>query len=214
MGSLLSTVLPLGLAAAVSPVMLSEQIVVLGRGRKGAVAYLAGVAGVLVALIAVVLLAGRSLQLPSAPHLSGRVDLILGVAMIGLALVVRRLPHHAKSASARPNTSTAGEFGFGGFSMGTDFTTLALVVAAAKDIATKGVGFAGSAVAVLLVLLLAALPAWLPLAFDLAAPRTGQRVLGRIAAQFTQHGRLIATLIMLAVGVLLLVRGLHSLGVF
>ncbi|HNM98271.1 MAG TPA: hypothetical protein PKK40_10030, partial [Marmoricola sp.] len=67
MGSLLSTVLPLGLAAAVSPVMLSEQIVVLGRGRKGAVAYLAGVAGVLVALIAVVLLAGRSLQLPSAP---------------------------------------------------------------------------------------------------------------------------------------------------
>ena len=61
---------PLGLASSVSPVMLTEQTVLLAtpEGRRTGVLYAAGTATVLVLLVGGIVLVGQSLSLPAARH--------------------------------------------------------------------------------------------------------------------------------------------------
>ena len=79
----LAIVIPLGLAGAVSPVMLTEQSVLLANpdGGRAAVRYAAGV--VVTALVIVVAfgLFGRAISLPTEPHLDATLDLVLGLVL-------------------------------------------------------------------------------------------------------------------------------------
>jgi Sap, sulfolipid-1-addressing protein len=211
-GHLLSTLLPMCIASAVSPVMLTEQTVVLGlAGRRGAAAYALGTAVVLAAVAAGVLLVGRSLQLPTAPHLTAQTDVGLGVLLIVGAVALTRLPRRPPRPPRQHATSLPASFGFGAFSMATNFTTLALVVAMLKDVSASGPGAAGVAVAILAVLLFGCLPAWLPLGITLFAPARGEQALRAFAGFVNRHGWLIALGLTAAVGVYLFVRGLVHL---
>ncbi|QBR90915.1 GAP family protein [Nocardioides euryhalodurans] len=212
---LLIVVLPLGLAAAVSPVMVTEQAVLLAgpRGRRTAALYAAGTGTVLAGLVGAVLLLGRSLSLPRAPQLDASLDLLIGGLLLALAAVLgvwhpgRR---RTKERSHRPLTP-AGAFAFGAFSMATNVTTLALVVPAAKEIAASPLAVWEHVTAALLLVGVVCLPAWGPVALTSVAPGPASRLLARMQRLIDRHGRLLVTLLIVAAGGFFVVRGILRL---
>lgn len=212
---LLLVLVPLGLAASVSPVMLTEQTVLLAvpGGRRAGLLYAAGAATVLVLLVAAVLVMGRSLSLPTAPHLDATLDLVVGGALVALALAVHLVPARERQPSRRGTRQLgpAAALGFGVFSMGTNVTTLALVVPAAKEIAAASVPTWGRLLASALLVALACLPAWGPVLLVTAAPTAAGRFLGRVEDLLHRRGRLLAVLLVGGAGLLLVGRGVIRL---
>lgn len=212
---LLLVLVPLGLAASVSPVMLTEQTVLLAvpGGRRAGLLYAVGAATVLVLLVAAVLVMGRSLSLPTAPHLDATLDLVVGGALVALALAVHLVPARERQPSRRGTRQLgpAAALGFGVFSMGTNVTTLALVVPAAKEIAAASVPTWGRLLASALLVALACLPAWGPVLLVAAAPTAAGRFLGRVEDLLHRRGRLLAVLLVGGAGLFLVGRGVIRL---
>lgn len=209
---LLVVLVPLGLAAGVSPVMLTEQTVLLAgpRGARTGVAYAAGTATVLVGVVGAVLYAGHSLALPSTPRLDATLDLVIGATLLALAAGAARWHprqrHGQRHAAAHLTPPTA--FALGAFSMATNLTTLALVVPAAKEIAADGLPVWDSLPAAAVLVALACLPAWGPVALDAAAPATTRRLLDRLQLVVHRHGRTLVVCLIAAAGLFLLARGI------
>ncbi|MEI2778435.1 MAG: GAP family protein [Tetrasphaera sp.] len=212
MTHLLSTLMPLCLAAGISPVMFSEQLLLVsGRGgRRSATAFAAGTVAVLAVLTALVVTVGGSLSLPRTPTLSARLDVALGGLLLALAALVRkRAPRPPKPATTEPDRSVASAFGFGVFSMATNLTTLPLVIAAAKDIAASGVSVVWMALAIALLLIGGCLPAWTPLVLERVPG--GQRTMAAISDTLDRHGRSLVVLALGGAGVLFVSKGLLAL---
>lgn len=206
---------PLGLAAAVSPVMLTEETVLLAApdGRRTGLLYAAGTAALLVIVVCGILLVGQSLSLPRTPHLDASLDLCIGGLLLALAVVLRlwrpreRVTDRRSHEGMRPLAA----FAFGVFSMATNVTTLALVVPAGKEIAASHVrGWEGIIAAALLVAL-ACLPAWGPVALDSAAPATAGSFLDKLARLISRHGQLLVVILIAAAGIFLVIRGIVRL---
>lgn len=207
---LLALIVPLGLAGAVSPVLLTEQTVMLSSqgGRRCGLAFAVGAVTVLAAFVVVLVLFGRSIKLPKTPHLDAQLDVVVGVLLLGVAALMRlRKPDEKKRKPARGELSPRAALTFGCFSMATNFTTLALMVPAAKEIAASQAELPGRALATLLLIALAAIPAWLPLALTAVAPEAAGRVLGRLNAVTSKHGRQIGHWLLVIVGLYFTVRG-------
>jgi hypothetical protein len=206
---------PLGLAAAVSPVMFAEQTVMLAgaNGRTVAVRYAAGVALVAILYVGALVLWGRAIALPERPRLSSTMDLVFGLILIVVATLLwfrQRSPDDAP-ATARKSVRAGGAFGFGIVSMATNFTTLALLVPAAKAIAASRVDVAGRLILVAVLVALATIPAWLPVALTIAAPGPASRGLQALNRMITLHGRTLVVAVVAALGGLLIVRGILAL---
>lgn len=215
MPHLLLVLVPLGLAAAVSPVMVTEQTVLLAgpKGRRTGLLFAAGSSAVLVTLVAGTLLAGRSLSLPRAPHLDAALDLVIGGLLLALAALLS-LWHGGDRESrrrSRERVSQPAAFAFGAFSMATNVTTLALVLPAAKEIAASHVPTWGGLVAAVLLVALADLPAWGPVALESAAPTTAHRLLTLLDRLVHRHGRVLVALLVAAAGAFLVTRGVARL---
>jgi hypothetical protein len=101
--------------------------------------------------------------------------------------------------------------GFGAFSMATNVTTIAFVIPGAKIIAASDLGHAGRIVALLVLVGLASIPAWLPVALTSMAPGPAARALGALRGLVEHHGREIVVLVLIGLGALLIVRGLLGL---
>lgn len=209
--------IPLAFVGAISPVMLTEQTVLLaGRnGRRVAGGYAIGVGGTLVVLLSVLVIFGRSIALPEAPRLSASLDVVLGSLLVLIAAVLRyRRPRTPKPKESRDHRlSPSQALGFGAFSMATNFTTVAVMVPVAKEIAASGLDVPARLIVLCIVVVVAALPAWLPLAMTLAAPDPTRRGLQALADFVNTRGRLVAVLLLAAVGLFLAGRGIvHILG--
>jgi Sap, sulfolipid-1-addressing protein len=215
----LSLLLPLSLGGAVSPMMLTEQTVLLGTGgRRAATHYAAGAVLTLAVFVAVLVFLGHAIELPTEPTLSASLDLVLGAGLIVIGLAIHYLGDHPlprpkpqRPSNGKPRFSMAGNpeaaFPFGIFSMATNFTTLALVVVAAKEIAATDVGMIGRIVLVVVLVAVCSIPAWAPLAATRLAPRTGQKALDAFQRLIEDHGRTIVVALFLAAGAFLAVRG-------
>ena len=86
----LAVVIPLGLGGAVSPVMLTEQTVLLAGpdGGRAGVRYAAGVVLTTFVIVVAIVLFGRAISLPTEPHLDATLDLVLGLVLVNVALLV------------------------------------------------------------------------------------------------------------------------------
>jgi threonine/homoserine/homoserine lactone efflux protein len=212
---LLVVLVPLGLAAAVSPVMLTEQTVLLAGpgGRRDSLLYATGTAAVLAIVVGGILLVGQTLSLPKAPHLSAALDLGLGCVLLALALVLllRRPREHDSHRRSKERVGPAAALAFGVFSMVTNVTTLAFVIPGAKEIAGSHVHAWEGLIAAVLLVALACLPAWGPVAFASAAPDTATDVLDRLEQLIRRHGRLLAVLLIGAAGAFLVIHGIIRL---
>jgi predicted metal-binding membrane protein len=218
----LALVFPLGLGGAVSPVMLTEQTVLLagpGGVRAGTRFALGAIIALTLIVIAVVLF-GRAISLPTEPQLDATLDLILGVILLVAAIVVfalgrrrrgpgARVSEHGRRADVSRRDRAALPFGV--FAMATNFTTLALIVPAAKEVSSAGVDVAGRMVLVVLLVVLASTPAWAPVVLTLLAPGTSQRALTALGEQITRHGRAASVVLLGAAGLFLAGRGILRL---
>jgi threonine/homoserine/homoserine lactone efflux protein len=212
---LLLVLVPLGMASSVSPVMLTEQTVLLAapHGRRAGLLYAIGTATVLVVLVGGIVLLGQSLSLPATPHLNASLDLLVGGLLLALALALRvwRPRTHVNEERARERMSPPAAYAFGIFSMATNITTLALVVPAAKEIAASRVAPWEGIVAAALLVAVACVPAWGPVALVAAAPQTAGGLLDRFETLIRRHGRLMVVLLIAAAGAFLVVRGVLRL---
>lgn len=210
---MLATVLPLSLAAGVSPMMLSEQLVLLGSrgGRRSADAYAAGTATIVLGLLVAILAIGANLELPAAPHLSARLDIAVGVVLLVLALLLarRRPAVTAKPGTAPTDRGVSSSYLFGLFAMATNVTTLPIVLAAGKDVVAHGDGAAAVVLGSCVILAGACAPAWVPLV--LSRLPGGQAALERVSRLIATDGRRILVLATTSAGVFCLVKGVLQL---
>jgi hypothetical protein len=208
-------ILPFGFAGALSPMMLTEQTLVLATagGRSAANRYAAAAMLVLFLFTAGLVFFGRAISLPAEPSLSATLDIVLGAGLIAIAGLLhyrgthlrRRRPHRT---SATRSFGAGGAFGFGAFSMATNFTTLALMIPAAKVIAAAGTGLPGRTVLVAVLVVLASAPAWVPVALTRVAPGPAERGLSAVGNLIGHHGRLLIVFALAVLGLFLLIRGI------
>lgn len=213
--SVLALLLPIGLAGAVSPVLLTEQTVLLSGpgGRRVSTAFAAGVILVLSLLVAGLVIFGRAIELPRLPHISARVDVVLGLLLLALVLYLRRPSDKAEKPRERDRSglNNRAAFAFGMFAMATNFTTIVLMFPGAKEIASSHLDVPEQVVAAAFLVILASMPAWVPLALTSVAPDTAQRVLGAIGDGLEKHGKTATTVLIAGVGIYLIARGVARL---
>lgn len=222
----LSLLLPLSLGGALSPMMLTEQTVLLGTGgRRAANRYALGAVLTLLAIVILLVFFGHVIALPTEPKLSATFDIVLGLGLLALGGLIYYLGEHPlRRVSGKREIGAASEtkrwsldgrpeaaFPFGVFSMATNFTTLALVVVAAKEIAAADIDAIERALLILVLVAICSVPAWAPLAATRIAPRTGRRALDGFSRFTNDHGRAAVVALLLGAGVFLLGRGLIDL---
>lgn len=211
---LLAFVIPLGLAGAISPVLLTEQTVVLAGpdGRRTARLFAAGAIVTLFAFVCVLILFGRAIELPKTPHLGATLDVVIGVALLVLALYLRkRKPKARADKPSHGAMNPRAAYIFGTVSMGTNFTTLALIIPASKEIASSHVDLLERAIVAVILVVLASIPAWLPIALTLIAPGAASRALNGFGDFIQRSGRLATVILVALVGAILAVRGVIRL---
>ena len=208
-------ILPFGFVGSLSPMMFTEQTLILTtrHGRRDATAYAVSAIFILLAFTSAMVLLGRAVQLPDNPSLSAWLDLVIGVVMLLVALSIYRRPDRPTSqAEGRKVPTDLGVFGgfaFGAFSMATNFKALALMVPAAKVISTSGGAFPERVILTVVLVLVASMPAWLPVALTVIDPGLAGRVLTAIKHFLERHGRFLLLLILIVLGAFLVVRGGH-----
>jgi threonine/homoserine/homoserine lactone efflux protein len=218
----LAVVIPLGLGGAVSPVMLTEQTVLLAGpdGGRAAVRYAAGVVLTTAVIVVAIVLFGRAISLPTEPHLDATLDLVLGLVLVNVAVLVlisgrRRGASPSRKGGDDRRASRSREaraaFGFGVFSMATNVTTLALIAPAAKEISGADVEIGAEAVLLLVLVGLVSMPAWVPLVLTRVAPDPSQRGLAAVRDQIARRGRGFTVALLSFAGLFFTGRGLIRL---
>ena len=216
----LALVIPLGLGGAVSPVMLTEQTVLLAGpdGRRAGTRYAAGVILTTFVIVVAIVLFGRAISLPTEPQLDASLDVVVGLVLVFVAGLVfaqgrrRGGSPSRKGRDDRPRASGSHQaraaFPFGVFSMATNFTTLALIAAAAKEISRTDAEIAAAGVLVLVLVALVTTPAWVPVALTRVAPDPSERAFAALREQIARRGRVIIVGLLSAAGLFFIGRGL------
>ncbi|UUY04899.1 GAP family protein [Svornostia abyssi] len=222
MGELLATVLPLALGAAVSPTLAALVIAVLASGddpvRRG-VALTAGAAVPLVVIAAVVLLtmhaAGAAEPGPKHRTLDGVIDLVFGVLLAAVAWrALQPTPTPQEQQAARAVDAPGGTARYVALGVGimlVNFSTLALFVPAMKDIARAGVPVGQEIAAVVVVLVIVLIPAWVPVALRVAFPDRTARVLRPLGRWMHDNQRALGGWVSAAFAAYLVLRGVLEL---
>lgn len=203
-------IMPLGFASALSPMMMTEQTVLLAGhdGRRVASRYALGTALVAAVYVSAVVAWGHAISLPRRPTLSATMDIVAGVTLVVLAYVVRRRhPIPPRERRAPHEVGAAAALGFGMFSMATNFTSLALLLPAAKDIAASSLIAVGRIALIAVLVVMATMPAWIPIATTRVAPGPAERVLVAVGHLITEHGRTLVVILVAVSGFVLVGRG-------
>lgn len=218
LGAFLLT-LPFAAAGALSPMMLTEQTVLLATadGRRCATRYALGAFLTLFIFTGLATLLGRAISLPTEPSLSATLDIVFGAGLLCLAAAVhyvkRRRPDASRGKqrdSRMRSMSPRQAFGFGVFSMATNVTTLAVILPAAKIIAASGIGLPERVPLEISIALIASTPAWLPVALAKIAPGPTRRGLDWIGNLIANHGRDLVVAALAALGLFLVIRGIFE----
>jgi Sap, sulfolipid-1-addressing protein len=173
--------LPLVLIAALSPVLfLNASRVVEAAGISAGLCFAGGAVLCLVAfgIPTMGLMGAATSQLVATGLASRGVDLILALLLIGYGTwqLVRSRRHRAASGSSRGNKDDAlpvggrALFAAGLLGMLTNFTTLPLYLSVAQRIGTVAVPWWTRALLLVMVIVIVAAPAWLPVALRAVAP--------------------------------------------
>lgn len=196
MGNLLASVLPLALGAAVSPTVLTAQLLLLSRKtapiKKSAVA-LIGSGLVLLGYTAIALLAGIGTNSSDHPStVDGIVKLVFAVLLLALGVrAALRDPKPSKrdddEEEADAGAHLIKSFELGAAMMILNFTTLALYFPALHEITASPVTSSDKFVAILIVFLITMIPAYLPLVLTLVFGQPARKALERFNEFLGRH---------------------------
>lgn len=222
MSELMTKVLPLALAGAISPTVLAVVLVVLAEKRypklRG-LAFLAGTTTVVVAIsLLVVFVFGAAVpdsQKGSNSDLSGYIDLGFAVLLLALAALTfsrRNHPHKEHHDSSQdPGARLPRFFAIGAVIMLLNFTTLAVFLPALKEIAIDKVSDADRITALVVVDVIVLTPAWFPVLLYLVSPRLARKVLDPLNDFLNRHRVAVGVGICLVFAVYLAYLGLKAL---
>jgi threonine/homoserine/homoserine lactone efflux protein len=179
MSSLLGQIIPLALAAAISPVIFLLQVNTLTGTRpiaRGS-ALTAGAAIVLIVVSTIgVALGGTGFS--SSDSLQAIVNIVLGALLVALGLRALLRPPKPKPSErdAKP-TSIGRSFLAGAGGMASNVTTFALYIPALALIAGSGLGPGKRGIAALIILAITLMLVWVPLVLAAAVPGVSSRLL-------------------------------------
>jgi hypothetical protein len=213
MSSLLAEIVPMAVAAAISPVILILQLNTLTGRRplaRGA-AVTVGAAGVLIVVSSLgVSLGGTGFSTNDA--LQGVIKLVFGglLMAIGVRALVRPRPPQATPASAAA-TSIGRSFAAGAIAMASNLTTFALYIPALALIAGSDLGPGERGLAALVILLITLTVAWVPLLAATLIPGATERWLPATGRWMTANDRWIKVVLGFGFGIALAVAGIGQL---
>jgi hypothetical protein len=219
MESLLTRIVPIALGAAISPIVLIVNILLLsGKTRpvaRGA-AYAIGCAIVIVAfgIAGVTIIAGVA----TAPRTVAAV-IHLTVAAASLAFAARAVIRGPQPAPKQEDVSPehqrdkpAWQFVLAGLAaMGVNMTTLVLYLSLDAEIVRAQLSTVEDAIALAIADVMILLPVWVPLLLTATAPRVAHRVFGPVNDFLTRHKYAIEILVPGGFGVYLLILGITLL---
>lgn len=194
MGALLSQVLPLAAGAAISPAVLTVQLLTLAKGgaalrRSWLIALGAGIVLAIDGVLALSLAASTGGS-GTTPEWKSAVKLVAAVALLVVGVrTLRRPPKPPKEEDAPARGTGAGKaLGLGMLLMATNVTTLALFFPAVHQVSTAGdVELDGQIVAFAAVFAITMLPAVAPPLLVSVLGERGQRGLVKLNDFVTAH---------------------------
>jgi Sap, sulfolipid-1-addressing protein len=205
------SLIPYALIAAASPLGLAATLTVLRTGRVQALGLAAGVLiGQLVACSVLVLIGAASItHRTKRPNVEGVLEVVLGLALVAVALRVHRLPHrtehdHGRSRQILDRLQRVGlkaDF-VAGLALGIGGPKrLVLTAFAAASITAAGVDREQEAVLVLWYTAIATLVVWAPVLVALVLRDRAVDMLDSGVRWLTRHQRGVSVLVLLVVGV-------------
>lgn len=220
MGKLLASMIPLAMAAAISPTMLTAVVLVLSskdRPRRRALFFLAGAVITLIAIGAAAV--SLSAAQPTSSHgkspISAGIDIILGILLLyigGRNFLKSRGPAKEGQTGGRfqkffQGGGTANDFFLGVLFTVTDVTSLVFYLVAAKQARDSGLGVIADVAAMTIVGIAVILPILVPLAITIIAPNISGRVTDSLNEWIKKYGKYIGPVIAIAFGFYLLFKG-------
>lgn len=222
MWDLLVTVLPLGLAAAITPTLFALQVLVVSgpKWKARALAVALGTGAVFVLLFALVLVGFSQLSdagTGTTTRTEYWIELVCGLVLVPAAIWMMR-PHPRADAALEKkvegyaNHASAWVFaGLAAYMTVTDFSSLVLVVPALHDVTSSSAAVLSKAVVVLFLLGCVMLPVWSPPLAVKVMGDTGVRLLHRVYAVLMGHQVEVMGTVAAVVGVVLAWRGFQGL---
>jgi threonine/homoserine/homoserine lactone efflux protein len=213
MSTLLSDIVPLALAAAISPVIFLLQLTTLTGSRpiaRGS-ALTAGAATALIVVSTIGVLVGDT-GFSTRDTLQAAINIAFGALLmaVGLRALLRPpKPKEPKASARKPSVRGSYLAGIGG--MASNITTFALYIPALALIAGSGLPLRQQGFAALIILVITLMVAWVPLVLAVAVPGASSRLLPRLGSWMTANNRWIQVVLGLGFGIWLLVKGVDGL---
>jgi threonine/homoserine/homoserine lactone efflux protein len=213
MTDLLAQVVPLALAAAISPVVFLVQLTTLTGPRpiaRGS-ALTAGGAVVLIVLSTIgVALGGTSFS--TNDTLKGALNIVLGALLIAVGLRALLKPPKPKPAEPDAKPKSVGRsFVSGAAAMGSNVTSFALYIPALALIAGSEIPLGQRGITALIILLITLMVAWVPLLLAATVPAASSRLLPALGRWMTENDRWIQVVLGFGFGIWLVVKGIQAL---
>jgi hypothetical protein len=213
----LARLLPLMLAAAANPVVITLVVLVLtapDRPLLRATAFLLGFGSILVAggIVGLSVFHGARQTFGPGGTLYAWVDIGFGALMLGAALLA-----FTRRSSGDATTRLVGRLGplefagVGALMMATNTSAIAAYVPLLHEISNSGLDRADRATALVISDLVILAPIAAPIAIRWLAPQRADRALGAIRRFLDRYGSAIAAVVFTALGALLVIRGIHRL---
>jgi threonine/homoserine/homoserine lactone efflux protein len=212
-GDLLSEIVPLAAAAAISPVVFMVQLSTLTGPRplsRGA-ALLAGAAVVLIVLSTIGVLLG-STSFSTNDSAKAALNIVLGALLILVGLRALLKPPKPKATEPDSKPKSAGRsFMTGAAAMGTNVTSFALYIPALALIAGSDLPLGQRGLAALVILLITLSVAWVPLLAAAVIPGASTSLLPALGNWMTENDRWIQVILGFGFGIWLLIKGIQGL---
>jgi threonine/homoserine/homoserine lactone efflux protein len=210
---LLAQVVPLALAAAISPVVFLLQLNALTGTRpiaRGSA--LAGGAAIVLIVGSTIGVALGGTGFSDRETLQAVINIAFGVLLIAVGLRALLRPPKPKSPDpdAKPK-SVRSAFLAGAGGMASNVTTFALYIPALALIAGSGLPLGQRGLAGLIILLITLMVAWVPLLLAVAIPSASSRLLPALGNWMNRNNRWIQVVLCFGFGVWLLAKGVTAL---
>jgi cytochrome c biogenesis protein CcdA len=221
MGQALGSLLPLGVAAAVStvPILVTILILLSENRNRSALAYLIGwVVGTLV-LVTVGTVAASSLPEPRPRQpdtIVGALEILLGVGMVSLGILAFRRRQERASGQEPKWAQAVGAFGAGrslGLGLALNLRPKSVLLCAAAGLALDSAndGVEVTAVLVLVYTVIATSTVAVPIIATLISPTRMEPRLVEARKRLDDNGRLVSGAMMVMIGMLLVAVGIAHL---
>ena len=221
MGQALGSLLPLGVAAAVStvPILVTILILLSENRNRSALAYLIGwVVGTLF-LVTVGTVAASSLPEPRPRQpdtIVGALEILLGVGMVSLGILAFRRRQERASGQEPKWAQAVGAFGAGrslGLGLALNLRPKSVLLCAAAGLALDSAndGVEVTAVLVLVYTVVATSTVAVPIIATLISPTRMEPRLVEARKRLDDNGRLVSGAMMVMIGLLLVAAGITHL---